>query len=554
MKWQKFKLISSFFFLIKWKMHFRKKMKFTFINSFNSVLITGSHKTQLNIFIENMFVAILLIIFGILFAVTLYVELKKWKLYPKIKNFNAVKNLPLIGYARQFIGKTSDEVLECVNEIFLTNQTPVRVWLGPVLLIGVAEPDDLQIILNADECLSKPYMYKQMHCSTSLISSEKEIWKPHRRALNTAFNKKIIMSHFPTLNEKLEIFREQIEKYENKEITLFPFLFKYILDIIGNLALDAEEEVQNEKGDDVYVICRTLLDNSQQRFIKVWLQWDCIYRLTRESRNERIWLEKADEYLRIIYERKKAKLQQNLQNGVDTLALGKSTNTLSVIERCFLMLREGILKTEDSLFDQMRVIIIAGTETSSSTLHNSLIMLAIHQDIQEKLLFELQHILETDDCAITYEHICKMTYMDRFVKEVMRLFAPVPFIARLCTGDIQLASGIIPKNTIITANIYSMHRDPKIWGPNAHKFDPDNFLPEKVAQRHPYSYIPFSGGPRNCIGMRYAWVDIKITLAYLLRRYRFNTDLKMEDIKVKVNLVIQVTNKNPYKFERRIFK
>jgi len=96
----------------------------------------------------------------------------------------------------------------------------------------------------------------------------------------------------------------------------------------------------------------------------------------------------------------------------------------------------------------------------------------------------------------------------------------------------------IPSGCTVIMHIYRVHRNP-VQYPNPEKFDPDNFLPERVAKRHPYAYIPFSAGPRNCIGQKFAMLELKTVLSYMLRHYR----LRSLDTREKVNLLLEFTMK-----------
>lgn len=95
-----------------------------------------------------------------------------------------------------------------------------------------------------------------------------------------------------------------------------------------------------------------------------------------------------------------------------------------------------------------------------------------------------------------------MKLMERCIKECLRLYPSVPGIQRMAEESFTTPTGYyIPKETNIIIHIFSLHRSDKIWE-NPEKFDPDRFLPENTAKRHPFSFIPFSAGPRNCIGKK----------------------------------------------------
>lgn len=165
-------------------------------------------------------------------------------------------------------------------------------------------------------------------------------------------------------------------------------------------------------------------------------------------------------------------------------------------------------------------VVIAGYETTSTALSYVAYILATHPEEQYKLQ---QHIdihfhPENDDVMPSYEIISNMDHLDMFIRETLRLFPIVPHaVTRRSSEEFYIEGyGMFPIGTLITTDMYSLHYSSELWGP----LDPHEFHPERfVTKRHPMAWIPFGAGPRNCVGMRFALMEMKMLLVRLLKTY-----------------------------------
>ncbi|XP_063695540.1 probable cytochrome P450 313a4 [Culicoides brevitarsis] len=205
--------------------------------------------------------------------------------------------------------------------------------------------------------------------------------------------------------------------------------------------------------------------------------------------------------------------------------------------------------TPDAVKDEIDTLVVGGNETTGLTLAFTLLMLGMHPDIQERVYQEIcSNNVEEDP---TYDTLTRLTYMEMVIKETLRHFAVGPVIGRKATANVKLNKYTIPKGAQLVICSYSIHRNPKFWGPDVLKFDPERFSAENSKNRHPFCYIPFSGGPRNCIGIKYAWISMKLVLWHLLKKYRIHTSLKWEELKLMISVTLKLVNRHLISVELR---
>ena len=172
--------------------------------------------------------------------------------------------------------------------------------------------------------------------------------------------------------------------------------------------------------------------------------------------------------------------------------------------------------------------------------------MATHPEHQQTLQDEIDNINGKD----VLEKMRNMEFLDLCLKETLRLYPPVAFVGRTLEEDTIIDGHTIYKNTELFVNIMMLHRNNSYWK-EATKFDPYRFTQENMNERHPFCYVPFSAGPRNCIGQRFALLEANIYLFFVLKNFSLKSVQKEEDMKLCVEGVMKSKNGIMIEFTKR---
>jgi len=187
-----------------------------------------------------------------------------------------------------------------------------------------------------------------------------------------------------------------------------------------------------------------------------------------------------------------------------------------------------IAMSVDVITDNCVLFLVVGLDTTSGALLHSIQCLASHPLIQQKLFEDINRFIDCEETI--FDSIKNMSYLDAFLKEILRLFPTGTRIERKAVQNTKLDNILIPKDSYIIIPIYTIHRDPDHFE-NPNEFIPERFLPENVDKIKPGTYLPFADGPRNCVGMRFAQMGIKLCIVKLLMKYEF---VESDKTKVKI--------------------
>jgi cytochrome P450 len=174
--------------------------------------------------------------------------------------------------------------------------------------------------------------------------------------------------------------------------------------------------------------------------------------------------------------------------------------------------------SDELVLSESMQLLVAGHETSSNALSWMFYLLSSRPDCLEKVQQEFDSVL--GDAPLSASDVPRFEFVTQVIQEALRLYPPFWMIDRMAVADDLAGDVAIPRGSMVIVFVYGAHHAPKYWQ-NPEEFDPDRFTKANEKLQPPFTYLPFGGGPRGCIGGNYAMLQILMILSVLLRRYDF---------------------------------
>lgn len=477
------------------------------------------------------------------FVVLVYQYWSKRDFYRIASKIPGPTPLPFIGNALEYFSLDHSKVLDYLVDLMKKYDGTARIWLGQMLVIHISKPDDLEILMTNSKLIEKNKMYKFFDdvLGEGLLNASGDLWKKHRKIIAPTFHPSVL-KHFVKIFDRQSKVLVQVleEQKDGKEFNVFPYVRNCSLDFITETALENHIDAQLQPVSPATLAAERLMNITYNRMFKLWLFYDFIFYRTSEGKEYVRLREIVKESTEPMLEDKKKEMILDALKSKSEPEGSNKNERKSFFRQLVELNKNGQNFNDKELRDEVVTMIITGYETTAATVGFILVMLGIHQEVQERVYEEvvaLQDYLKGRD--LEAEDLTRFEYMDRVIKETLRLYPVGPVIFRQSTAEVPLATCVVPKGASVAVVILRTHRDPAYWD-EPEKFNPDNFLPENVAKRHPYSYVPFSGGPRNCIGKNYANLAMKVMLFHMLSKYKILCDMKLEDVKIKSEVTMKM--------------
>ncbi|XP_058129102.1 cytochrome P450 4d1-like [Anopheles ziemanni] len=448
------------------------------------------------------------------------------------KDIPGPKSYPLIGCAHLLVG-SEEYTFKVVCELFRKYTRMFRLTLGPKTIVCLSDPELIQQALTAGACQNKAFFYRFLEMDYGLVSARYGDWKQYRKMLNPAFNQRILVSFISIFSRcsNTMVARMGLEERHGRPFDALYYTAQCTLEMV--CASSLKSDITNDPH--ANLVCHGLEKIAaimSSRVFNVLLYSDLFFAMTqryREMQRERVHVKAVVDP--ILFKRRDEIHQQRAESVVEDQHEETYRKPMVFLDQLLNMQRNGQELAMEEIENHLYTIIGAGSETTANQVGYIIWLLAMHPAVQDRVYKEIQSVYGADLDNISYESLASQTYLEQVIKESMRLFPVAPLIGRETIEPMTLGNVVIPAGVTILINILNLHRREDLWGERAHLFDPERFDPATYEARksHPYSYIPFGGGPRNCIGYRYGMLAMKVMVTKVVSAYQLSTHLTLND-------------------------
>ncbi|XP_014250199.1 cytochrome P450 4c3 isoform X2 [Cimex lectularius] len=481
------------------------------------------------------------------FAATFGIVVYNWKrrrMVYLIGKIPGLPSVPLIGNTIE-INVDHDEMFTRISStrmLWGKSSGICKAWLGPYPYIFVSKASAAEAILSSSKHIEKSREYCYLHpwLGTGLLTSSGIKWQTRRKILTPTFHFRILEDFLGVFIEQSEILIKKLEAELTREsFNIFPYVTRCTLDIICAMGrkVNAQSDSESAYVKAVYKMGTIV----QKRQAKIWLQPEWAFRWSKLYSEHNCCLKVLHDFSNKVIQDKR----EDLARCSSESDIGYEENLgvkkrLAFLDLLLQAKENGAPLPDEDIREEVDTFMFEGHDTTSAAICWILFLLGCHPDIQDKVVEEMDAIFQKTDRRPTPNDLAEMKYLECCIKEALRLYPSVPIFARKINTDVDIGKYTIPKGTTAMIVAYQLHRDPSEFP------DPEVFKPERFAMRdssrHPYSYIPFSAGPRNCIGQKFAILEEKVVVSTVLRKYRVKAVDRRENLVLLGELVLRPKN------------
>ncbi|KAD0124597.1 hypothetical protein E3N88_44760 [Mikania micrantha] len=389
-------------------------------------------------------------------------------------------------------------------------------WVGTKPLIVIQEPSMIRDILVNHTIFQKQKVNPLTKWLVrGLLEVEGDQWAKHRKIVNPAFHMEKLKHMVPKFSVSSCDLIEKWEKLlntENKcEVDVWPYIHSFTGDIISRTAFGSSFE----EGKRIFELQDELGKLIVKALMSIYIPGS---RFLPTKNNKRIkqMSREVNRSIKKIIDRRLVALKAGEDGHGDLLGILLDSNYNEIKQN--VSSHSGL--SIDDIIEECKVFYLAGKESTANAIVWTLILLAQHSEWQTRAREEVLHVF--GDKNPDYERLSHLKVIQMILNESLRLYPPALHIKREIQEETKLGNLILPAGCYVQVSTLILHHDKDLWGEDAHEFKPERFS-EGISKitKGQFMYVPFSGGPRICIGLNFALLEAKIAIAAILQHFSF---------------------------------
>ncbi|XP_073830221.1 cytochrome P450 4d1 isoform X4 [Musca autumnalis] len=470
--------------------------------------------------------------------------------------------LPIVGHGHHMVGKPPHENFRTILGFGKKYGPTFKIWLGPELNMLTSNLKDVEVFLGTTRFNDKAQEYATLEpwLREGLLTSRGRKWHSRRKVLTPAFHFKILERYVDVFEKESRILLTNLDKeyrmQTEKGFDLYDWINLCTLDTICETAMGVSVNAQTNVDSEYVRAVKTIAMVLHKRMFDILCRFDLTYRFTRYAREEKKALAVLHGFTeKVIIQRREELLKAQNQKGDEHLDDTGSKKKMAFLDILLQSEVDGKPLTNLDIREEVDTFMFEGHDTTSSAVTFCFYNLALYPECQQKCFEEIIQVLGKDKTKpVTFEDLNNLHYVDLCVKETLRMFPSVPLLGRKVTEECEINGKIIPAGTNIGISPLQLGRLEELF-PEPNVFKPERFEAGYSTERlSPYAYIPFSAGPRNCIGQKFAMLEIKTIVANVLRHYVVECLAnKEEELELIAELILRTKDPIMFKIKPRVY-